>query len=94
MVEVFKTDVKDRGQAVMLVDQIHQFFREYKANFDLDDCDNILRVECASDFINNDFLINLFKDLGFCAEVLPDDDQPEFETEGKYAFTYFKNDTG
>ena len=73
MVEVFKTNVLDQGQASMLVDQIHKSFRDYKANFDLEDCDNILRVITATGFIRASCLINLLNQFGFEAEVLPED---------------------
>lgn len=76
MVEVFKTNVKDWDHANMLLDQIHKTFGDYKANFDLEDCDKILRVKCATGLIESSLLINLLKDFGFNAEVLPDDDQP------------------
>ena len=73
MVEVFKTNVIDRGHATMLVDQIHKIFPDYKANFDLEDCDNILRVKCLNGLVESPSLINLLIDFGFKAEVLPDD---------------------
>jgi hypothetical protein len=75
MIEVFKTDVKHRHQANMLLDQIHSAFADYKANFDLDDCDNILRVKSNEPSIQSECLINILKDFGFHAEVLPDDCQ-------------------
>lgn len=76
MVEVFKTDIKDQGHAKMLIEQIHKTFRDYKANFDLEDCDKILRVKCTTGLVQSSSLINLLKDFGFNAEVLPDDDPP------------------
>ena len=76
MVEVFKTDVKEPGHASMLLDQIHKNFIGYKANFDLQDCDNILRVEYTSGVVQASFLIDFLKDFGFKAEVLPDEDPP------------------
>ena len=76
MIEVFKTNVKDHELANMLVDQIHKTFVGYKANFDLQDCDNILRVKSATASIQCECLINLLKDFGFHAEVLPDDRGP------------------
>ena len=45
MVEVFKTNVKQRGEAKRLIQHIRQHFPSYKINFDLSDCDKILRVE-------------------------------------------------
>ena len=52
MVEVFKTNVKDQGVADKLIDQIHRIFIGYMANFDLEDCDNILRVKCMYGQLN------------------------------------------
>jgi hypothetical protein len=73
MIEVFKTDVKDYDHANMLVHQIHTAFSDYSANFDLQDCDNILRVKStSSESIESECLINLLKNFGFHAEVLPD----------------------
>ena len=73
MVEVFKTNVINQGHANMLIGQIHKNFPDYKANFDLEDCDNILRVKCVNGSIKSSSLINLLIDFGFKAEVLPDD---------------------
>ncbi|HTE32037.1 MAG TPA: hypothetical protein VK666_16765 [Chryseolinea sp.] len=72
MVEVFKTNVTNRDHANRLIDQIHHAFREYKANFDLDDCDRILRVKSVTGRIQASHLIDLLSNSGFRAEVLPD----------------------
>jgi hypothetical protein len=72
VVEVFKTNVQDRYHATVLIDQIHNAFENYRANFDLEDCDRILRVQCFDGYMNTDFLINLLKNFGFLAEILPD----------------------
>jgi hypothetical protein len=45
MVEVFKTDVKQRKQAAGLITALLQAFPMHCINFDLDDCDRILRIE-------------------------------------------------
>ena len=73
MVEVFKTNVKDQAVADKLVDQIHKTFIDYKANFDLQDCDNILRVKCMTESIESNFLINFLKEFGCNAEILHDE---------------------
>jgi hypothetical protein len=73
MVEVFKTNVKDPHHAAMLVAYIHKNFTGYKANFDLEDCDKILRVKSAAGFVQAHVLIDLLHDLGCVAEILPDD---------------------
>jgi len=72
MVEVFKTNVKERMHATMLIEQIHHAFTGYKANFDLDDCDSILRVKSTMGHVDSRSLIHLLKELGFNAEILPD----------------------
>lgn len=70
-VEVFKTNVLHADEAKMLVGRIHTSFRNYKANFDLEDCDRILRVTSAST-IQVPALIALLEQCGFRADVLPD----------------------
>jgi hypothetical protein len=72
MVEVFKTNVKDRKYSLLLLAQIHNTFTNYKANFDLDDCDKILRVECADGIVEATLIIELVRQSGFHAEILED----------------------
>ncbi len=81
IVEVFKTNVVHQAHASRLVDQIHKTFTDYKANFDLEDCDHILRVVGTKGFVDAFLLIDLLKDSGFHAQVLPDEDQPASYTE-------------
>ena len=69
-VEVFKTNVNTRRYANKLVDQIHKTFTQYNANFDLDDCDKILRVQCNEGIIKSSTLILFLKAKGCFAEVL------------------------
>lgn len=73
MVEVFKTNVAEPIFAYKLVEQIHQRFADYKANFDLEDCDRILRVVCTTGTVEAAGLIALLNEWGFKAEVLPDE---------------------
>jgi len=73
MVEVFKTDVQYADHARALVDRIHRAFPGYKANFDLEDCDRILRVACTHGDINTSRLISLLNHMGVWAEVLTDE---------------------
>ena len=73
MIEVFKTNVRKLYDAKRLLGLIHKKFKDYKANFDLKDCDKILRVQSASGFVQPDFLVNLMREYGFEAEVLPDE---------------------
>lgn len=44
-VEVFKTNVAEASQAEKLVRLLGKFFPGSKINFDLEDCDKVLRME-------------------------------------------------
>lgn len=76
MVEVFKTNVNDEGAANSLLDKIHNTFDDHKANFDLQDCDKILRVRCLKGPVQSHYIMNIVKDEGWYAEILPDDGPP------------------
>lgn len=78
MIEVFKTNVTLHSQADMLLGEIHALFKNYKANFDLNDCDNILRVNSGNESIEAAPLIKLLNRYGFNAEVLPDNNYSSF----------------
>lgn len=45
MVEIFKTSVQEEKQASRILAELSEHFPELRINFDLDDCDKILRVE-------------------------------------------------
>lgn len=75
MVEVFKTNIEDPLRAKWLVSKIDETFSSYKANFDLDDCDNILRVECVEGIKPNQ-LISFLAKYNCIAEVLDDEITP------------------
>ncbi|MFC0182457.1 hypothetical protein SAMN04515674_101418 [Pseudarcicella hirudinis] len=76
MVEVFKTNVKNKNQAKMLIHLIYETFQGYVVNFDLEDCDRILRVKCESGCIESEDLIHFLQKLGVQAEILPDETPP------------------
>ncbi len=76
MIEVFKTNVKEQSQANFLLEQIHKTFEGHEANFDLEDCDKILRVRYTEGLIQTCSLIQLLNNFGFCAEILSDELQP------------------
>jgi hypothetical protein len=76
MVEVFKTNVEDSSHADLLIEQIHKTYTHYTANFDLEDCDKILRVECKISEIQPSLLINLLNEFGYDAEILQDEIAP------------------
>jgi len=43
MIEIFKTNVRNKTQARQVVDSLKAIFNGAKINFDLTDCDRILR---------------------------------------------------
>jgi hypothetical protein len=45
IVKVFKTDVQDHQVSRYIIHLLQQAFSHYRINFDLDDCDRILRIE-------------------------------------------------
>ncbi|PSL44763.1 hypothetical protein CLV51_105135 [Chitinophaga niastensis] len=68
MIEVFKTDVQRVAQAKKLVTLLLQNFPKSKINFDLDDCDRVLRVE-GEDFIPEKVMM-LVNENGFLCHML------------------------
>ena len=63
MVEVFKTNVYEQDQAMEILDALVLHFPLFKINFDLDDCDKILRVEGES--ISQEKIITLMSTNGY-----------------------------
>jgi hypothetical protein len=68
MVEVFKTDVADASQSQLLEYVLSSEFSDYKVNFDLSDCDKILRIE--SNKINVNKVLSIVNRLGYQCHVL------------------------
>ena len=68
MVEVFKTNVDQPEHSQMLIHRIRSHIPNGDINFDLEDCDKILRVEAEN--ISVQVIIKLLKQHGFHAEVL------------------------
>ncbi len=68
MVEVFKTNVQKKAQTKMLLCILSEAFPSFKINFDLSDCDKVLRVE--GDNIEALRIMILVKENGFRCEVL------------------------
>lgn len=45
IVEIFKTNISDEQLAHKIVIELNQLYADCLINFDLEDCDNVLRVE-------------------------------------------------
>lgn len=76
MIEVFKTNVNKPAQAEQLVQLIQQTFAGYNANFDLEDCDRILRIKSRT-LINSDEVIRLLSRMDISVSVLDETVAPE-----------------
>ena len=48
MIEVFKTNVQDQSEAIELSGLLQRYFPGNRIDFDLEDCDKVLRIEGAS----------------------------------------------
>ena len=68
MVEVFKSNVQKETDTNYIIAVIRRQFPSYKVNFDLEDCDRILRVHAPS--ISNQRIIELLDSYGYHCEVL------------------------
>lgn len=70
IIEVFKTNLTDEAEAQFLKDALQLHYPDSDINFDLDDCDNILRIEGTG---LDSFKIERFVEkLGYRISVLPD----------------------
>lgn len=70
MVEVFKTNVESEVDAERFIRELEQNFPDCQANFDLSDCDRILRVKPNNGNVNSDSVLALLQELGVKAEIL------------------------
>jgi len=68
MIEVFKTDVQEFLRARRLIALLHLHFPGSRANFDLHDCDKILRVEGEN--LKTEEVIRIMKESGAACNLL------------------------
>jgi len=71
IVKVFKTNVSDTLTARQIVRFLQQRFDNYRINFDLDDCDRILRIESQYGTITEIEIQGLIARWGYRCEPLP-----------------------
>jgi hypothetical protein len=68
MIYVFKTSVKTKRQIKELMPEIDKILSKVKWNFDLEDCDNILRIDSEENIVT--VIIDLLKKHHIeCAEL-------------------------
>lgn len=69
MTEVYKTNVETRQQAGWIIKLLQYSFSEARINFDLQDCDRILRVEGIKPADAVEVISNMAR-FGFKCEIL------------------------
>lgn len=67
-VEIFKTNVERESQAAQLNEVLTLHFPGNKINFDLEDCDKILRIEGS--FIDTDHVLHIVQNQGFICDII------------------------
>jgi hypothetical protein len=72
MVEVFRTNIDTDKNADFILKQLQAVFPDCKINFDLEDCDKILRIETQNGHINLCGITQIVNNFGYSADVLPD----------------------
>lgn len=67
-IEVYKTDVKTKEEASDIVTLLQFVISDCIINFDLEDCDRILRIESSRDV--TEMVYNVFNNQGFFCQKL------------------------
>ena len=68
IVEVFKTNVEEVELSELLIQQLEDQFPDSHINFDMEDCDKILRVESSA--VAPEKIIQILNSNGYSCEVL------------------------
>jgi hypothetical protein len=68
MIEIFKTNVRTKKQANQIIKQLKANFGYEKVNFDLEDCDKILRIQAPSILLH--CMVGILKKAKFEHEFL------------------------
>ena len=72
MVEVFKTNVQEVALANQIVEQLLERFPSCTVNFDLEDCDKILRIKNIENAVDISSILKVLNETGIYVEVLAD----------------------
>jgi len=70
MILVFKTNVTTKSKARQITPMLDRLLPEAKWNFDLEDCDNILRIDSKRNV--SKLLKSALQPIGIEIEALPD----------------------
>jgi hypothetical protein len=69
-VQVFKTTVDDQRVTIRIIQELQRILPGSKINFDLDDCDRILRIDPCGMPVSVDRIRNVVADSGHQIEPL------------------------
>lgn len=69
-VEVFKTNVAHKKAAKTILTEIGIHQPEYKCNFDLDDCDKVLRIENVKGHVDAKLIFDILKKNNYEGSIL------------------------
>lgn len=72
MVEVYKTSVQDHIQAKVVKLLLLAHNPSLEINFDLEDCDKILRIKNIEDAVDISSVLQVLNETGIYVEVLQD----------------------
>lgn len=70
MILVYKTNIDNKTKAKQVKQKLNKLIAGIKWNFDLEDCDNILRIDSKKDYTN--LLKSSLLEFGIMIEELPD----------------------
>jgi hypothetical protein len=68
MVQIFRTNIQEVDDAYEIIQKLLEQFPTYLINFDLEDCDNILRVKGKD--ISLEKIISVLHNNGYQCDVL------------------------
>ena len=68
-IEVYKTNVNQISTAKLILDEIRRSHPNCDSSFDLEDCNNVLRVEDSSG-VNSSRIEEILQNYGFWADTL------------------------
>ena len=70
IVEIFKTDVSTISDANFIIKELRRHFPSFRINFDLNDCDKILRLEAKACEIEVHQIVKIVRKLNFKIELI------------------------
>ncbi len=69
MIEVFKTNIQRESDTNPIIEKLLEYIPLGKIDFDLEDCDKILRIE--AEYFDVEIIIKVVKSTNVKCEVLP-----------------------